>query len=228
MDGTLLDTMGIWDSAPLALLAEHGVACTEQVASTFHGLGFEAAAEHLSRTYLPQYAPETLMEQIVARVTEAYCTRVQPKPGAGELLRELSQRGIPLALVTSNRRALAEAAFQRLGWQDFFRVLITAREFGSSKQSPEIFRYAASQLGAVPENCPVFEDSLPPARAASSLGMPVVAVLDPADRQHWQELSALAVEAVRDFTKLQLVLRPQQAQSSDSENRKGLNYGTEI
>ena len=97
MDGTLLDTMGIWDSAPLALLAEHGVACTEQVASTFHGLGFEAAAEHLSRTYLPQYAPETLMEQIVARVTEAYCTRVQPKPGAGELLRELSQRGIPLA-----------------------------------------------------------------------------------------------------------------------------------
>ena len=63
MDGTLLDTMGIWDSAPLALLAEHGIACTEQIASTFHGLGFEVAAEHLSRTYLPQYSPEALMEQ---------------------------------------------------------------------------------------------------------------------------------------------------------------------
>lgn len=217
MDGTLLDTMGIWDSAPLALLAERGVRCTEQIASTFHGLGFEAAAEHLSRTYLPQYAPETLMEQIVERVTEAYRDEVKPKPGAGELLQELSRQGIPLAVVTSNRRALAEAAFRRLGWQDFFRVLITAREFGCSKQSPEIFSFVASQLGAEPGRCLVFEDSLQPAQAASSLGMSVVAILDPADRQHWQQLSALAVEAVQDFTKLQLVLRPQQAQPSDSD-----------
>ena len=87
--------------------------------------------------------------------------------------------------------------------------MITAREFGSSKQSPEIFRYAASQLGAEPAQCLVFEDSLPPAQAAVSIGMSVVAILDAADRQHWQQLSALAVDAERDFTQLQLVLRPQ-------------------
>ena len=209
MDGTLLDTMGIWDSAPLALLAEHGIACTEQIASTFHGLGFEVAAEHLSRTYLPQYSPEALMEQIVQRITDAYRSEVEPKPGATALLQELARQGIPVAVVTSNRRPLAEAAFRRLGWQDFSRVLITAREFGGSKQSPEIFRYAASQLGAEPAQCLVFEDSLPPAQAAVSIGMSVVAILDAADRQHWQQLSALAVDAERDFTQLQLVLRPQ-------------------
>lgn len=157
------------------------------------------------------------MEQIVQRVTEAYRNTVQPKPGAAELLQELARQKIPMAIVTSNRRALAEAAFQRLGWRDFFRVLITAREFGVSKQSPEIFRYAAAQLGVETTQCLVFEDSLPPAQAAVSAGMSVVAILDAADRQHWQQLSALAVAAGKDFTRLQLVLRPQQAHSSDSD-----------
>lgn len=202
MDGTLLDTMGLWESAPVELLRERGVACTGRMAAAFHGLGFEAAAEHLSRTYLPQCRPEELMEAIIRRLQRAYEREVQPKPGAETLLRELTGRGLPLALLTANRREMAEAALDRLRWTGYFQTVVTAQEFGASKGEPSIFQHTAALLHAPPERCAVFEDSLAPARAAASLGMPVVAVLDPAAQADWDALRELAAGAVHTLAEL--------------------------
>lgn len=195
MDGTLLDTMGAWETAPLELLRARGVDCTEQMASAFHGLGFEAAAEHISRTYLPDCSPEALMEEIVDRLRRFYREEAAAKPGAEELLRCLAGRGIPMALLTSNRLDLAQAALSRLGWLGYFRLIAAAREYGMSKSDPELFRRVAEELETPPERCVVFEDSLAPAQAAAAAGMRVMAVLDGASRGDWSALRALAEDA---------------------------------
>ncbi len=204
MDGTLLDTMGAWETAPLDLLRERGVDCTEQMASAFHGLGFEAAAEYISRTYLPSCRSEELMEEIVDRLCRFYREEARPKPGAEDLLRRLAERGIPMALLTANRRDLAQAALERLGWMEYFRFIASAREYGMRKSDPELFRLVAERLGTPPERCVAVEDSLAPARAAAAAGMRVMAVLDGASRADWDALRALAEDAAGEPGELRI------------------------
>lgn len=198
MDGTLLDTMGAWEAAPMDLLRERGVTCTERMAAAFHGLGFEAAAEHISQAYLPDCRPEELMEEIVARLHRFYREAAPAKPGAEDLLRRLAGRRIPMAILTSNRRELACAALDRMGWRKYFRFILSARECGMTKSDPELFRLAAERLEAPPERCLVFEDSLAPAKAAAATGMRVMAVLDQSSRADWPALRALAEASARD------------------------------
>lgn len=97
MDGTLLDTMGAWEAAPMDLLRERGVTCTERMAAAFHGLGFEAAAEHISQAYLPDCRPEELMEEIVARLHRSIGRRPGQARGGGPAAAAGGRR-IPMAI----------------------------------------------------------------------------------------------------------------------------------
>lgn len=100
-----------------------------------------------------------------------------PMPGAMELLDDLRQRNIPVALVTSSN----DLKMQHL-WSDMpelkekFDVIITGDEVSHSKPNPEGYLTAAHRLGVDPSKCVVFEDSLQGVKAGKAAGAYVVGV----------------------------------------------------
>lgn len=191
MDGTLLDSMYVWDTVGETVLRRHGIAApdglreamrdktVEEVARYFRALGAQASAEQLIR-------------EINDVPYEKYLREVQPKPGAEAFLRRLHRQGTPMCVVSSTDAASIRAAFDRLHLTELFDFLLSTSDFGSGKDKPEIFRAAARRLGGKPEETVVFEDALYAVRTAKAAGFPVVALEDRRAAAEKPELERLA------------------------------------
>lgn len=100
------------------------------------------------------------------------------KPGARELLSELSRRGLPMAVATSTSTAQAIQKLERAGIHLHFRAIVGGDQVAHSKPHPDIYLRAAGVLGVAPGWCLALEDSANGVRAATAAGMIVVQVPD--------------------------------------------------
>jgi beta-phosphoglucomutase len=80
---------------------------------------------------------------------------------------------LPLALVSSGSRPGIEQLLGRLGWFDFFEVIVTGEDTSQSKPSPEPYLLAAKKLGIDSTHIAVFEDSVAGIESAKRAGMSV-------------------------------------------------------
>ncbi|GAA4227896.1 HAD superfamily hydrolase (TIGR01509 family) [Streptosporangium album] len=192
MDGTLVDTEGLWWEACAAVAAELGLDLTE--ADTTHVLGrpIERTAAHLVRRSARRDGPFPDAEDIAecdrlspdaetvgARLTEAFAERiargVTPLPGAIRLLDELGAAGVPVALVSASPRRIVDMVLRTVGAQRF-RTVVAAEDTARAKPLPDPYLKAAAALGARPAECVAVEDSPTGLAAARAAGCQVVAV----------------------------------------------------
>jgi pseudouridine-5'-monophosphatase len=103
-------------------------------------------------------------------------------PGAERFVRAVRERGLPMAVATSSERNLYDLKVRPHGWFSLFDAVVCGDDprVGARKPAPDIFLVAARDLGASPEGCVVFEDSVAGVEAALAAGMRVVALPDPA------------------------------------------------
>jgi HAD superfamily hydrolase (TIGR01509 family) len=97
-------------------------------------------------------------------------------PGAARLVADLRATGYPLAVASASNRDWLVRWLTKFDLVDYFQVLAGGDNVNQSKPAPDVYLFAAAQLGIKPERCLVFEDSLTGVQAAKSAGMTVVAV----------------------------------------------------
>ena len=105
-------------------------------------------------------------------------------PGFETFVRQLRQRGVRTAVVTSSNRVKMEAVYQaHPEFRGLFDAILTSEDFSASKPDPDCYLKAARRLGASREECVVFEDSFNGLRSGRAAGMHVVglATTNPAD-----------------------------------------------
>ena len=183
LDGTLLDSMGIWDTIATDYLRSCGVMPHPDVDDAVRILSMEDAAQYFIREYgLTRTVPE-IVQEVSGLVTDFYRLHVQLKPGAAALLASLARRGVKLCAATSGDGTLARAALARCGILPLLGRVFTCAEVGHGKDSPEIYEAARAYLGtSVPETA-VFEDALHALQTAKRAGFFTVAVADPSARR---------------------------------------------
>lgn len=100
------------------------------------------------------------------------------KAGARELLQDLFDLGVPLAVATSTRAARARIKLARSGIDSYFSHVVTSSDVAHAKPAPDLYLLAAERLGIPPHECMAVEDSEFGVRAASAAGMRVIQVPD--------------------------------------------------
>ena len=100
------------------------------------------------------------------------------KPHAREVLQHLRQRGICLALCTSNAAEVVAEYLRIAGWEHAFDQVITGEMVASSKPAPDIYLRGAELLGLDPAECAGVEDSYNGVRAVRAAGMYSVMIPD--------------------------------------------------
>jgi HAD superfamily hydrolase (TIGR01509 family) len=175
MDGTLVDTEPYWIEAEHEIVAEHGGVWTEEHAHALVGNPLIVSAEYIRAHGGVDLPPEEIVDRLLERVVAAVRRRVPWRPGARELLDELTGDGVPCALVTMSWTPLADAILDRLP-AGTFEVVVTGDEVRHGKPHPEPYLTAAELLGVRPEDCLAIEDSPTGVASAAAAGVPVVAV----------------------------------------------------
>ena len=179
MDGTMLDSNGIWREVDEAFLAKRGLPYTkayyEGVAHTIFPLAAVFTKEFCR---LPE-STEEIMAEWMEMAGDAYATRVPVKPWVREFLMHCQAENIPCIVLTSSVPAHCRSALHHLKLEPFFQRVIFAQELGMEKKNPETFLEAARLMGVSPAECTVFDDSVEACRGARAAGMRAVGVYDP-------------------------------------------------
>jgi len=177
-DGTLFDSMFIWDTAGETYLRSIGKAPAENLQTVLKPMSLYQSAVYLKEQYSIPLSVEDIMSGVNRTVEAFYLDMVLPKPGVVELLEALCRKGVSMCIATATERYQVEAALERCGMRHLFSEIFTCTEVGSGKDQPFIFRKAMEHLQTDRSNTVVVEDAWHAIRTAKDDGFVVAAVYD--------------------------------------------------
>lgn len=192
-DGTLADSMWVWDDVDRIFLEKRSLPYSEEFAEMIAVLGFERGADFVIEHFGLDEEPEDIIEEWKSLAEDGYANHVQLKPGAKEYLEYCKDQGVPMAIATSLQRHLLEPALKNNGILELFDAICVCDELQcGGKSNPTVYLEAAKLLGVPAEQCAIFEDVATAARSAKKTGAYVVGVLDEHKQQATEELIAIA------------------------------------
>ena len=186
LDGTLVDSMWIWDNIGEAYLRSLEIEPRENLAETFKTFTLEQAAEYYREHYGVTLSVNEIVDGVNKMVAEIYRTKVTLKSGVREFLETLKSYDIKMCVATVTDRPIVEDVLVNLGIRDFFSGIFTCAEVGYNKETPHIYRAALKALGTKKDETVVFEDALHALITAKKDGFMVAAVYDRHERNQTQ------------------------------------------
>jgi len=199
LDGTLLDSMFIWNTIGEDYLRSLSKEPHENLKEAFMTLTLEEAAEYYREHYGVSLSVKEIVDGVNAMVEGAYRTKVTLKHGGADYLRWLNEKRVRMCIATVTDRYLAEETLERLGVRHFFSEIFTCAEVGYGKDNPIIYRKALEHLGTKKEETVVFEDAFFALKTAKTDGFYTVGVYDRYEKRQ-DELKKLSNHYVRDYT----------------------------
>lgn len=188
VDGTLLDSMPMWDHAGERFLQSLGITAEPNLEKVLFSITMEQGAAYMKEHYQLKLSVSEIRQGINHTIEQFYAYEAMPKSGVADFLAFLDAQGIPMTIATSTDRCHIEAALQRLNLLHYFKKIFTCSEVGCGKQHPLIFRQAAECMHTRPEETWVFEDACHAARTAYQDGFQVVGVYDESSADVQEEL----------------------------------------
>lgn len=202
LDGTLVDSMWMWKSIDVEYLGRFGYACPEDLQKAIEGMSFTETALYFKERFKLPGTIQEIKDDWTKMSIEKYRKEVPLKAGARAFLSELSRRGLPMGIATSNGREMVDAVLLSQGVKDFFANITIGCEVAKGKPSPDIYLKVAEHLHVPPCQCLVFEDVPAGIRAGKAAGMTVVAVEDNFSREMRVEKAALADYFIESYLEL--------------------------
>lgn len=189
MDGTLLDSMPVWDRLSQRVLRPYGVTVTPRDYAALEAKTQFQGAQYFLNTYPSlSLSAQQLVTEMNDMICKRYETIARPKNGVFSLLNGLSGRSVSMAVATLTDRRHAEKALQDRDMLRYFDFLLTIEDVGVSKRDPTIYLQAAEKLRCSPAECMVFEDAPYAAQSAKRAGFLVCGVAEPAYAKGLREL----------------------------------------
>ncbi len=175
MDGLLIDSEPLWLKAQQTTLQElYGLNLSKQDLHPFQGVASRSFCQSMSKKYPSHSINEAILLDTLIIKMQACIEQAPLLPGAKELLKWLQRQSRPIAIASSSPLSLINKV---IGKYDLtVDVIASGEEVSRSKPHPMIFELAAQRLGARPEQCRIWEDSIAGVIAAKAAGMQVVAI----------------------------------------------------
>lgn len=205
-DGTLLDSMPMWNRVFPDWLRSHGIADARALADKYEYMNFEDECFFFHDEYGVCESRQAALDEVRERVAWEYAHTVRPFPGVRAFLDELVAADIPLAIGSSTSVPLLRQALGAHGLLGYFRAILYTGDVGADKQHPDIYLAARDALGASTETTWVFEDAPFGAKTARDAGFPVVALLNDHDGRDEGFMAAHSDILAHGYPELSLAL----------------------
>ena len=176
LNGTILEDEDEYGKAFNIVLKSLGVDSQTEFPQT-KGIGVKENWVKLIEKYkiTTQKTPEILaketQDEYLAQISE-----ITVRPGFTDFVEHLKEKGVEIALATSNTWEVTDKILDTVNLQGIFDAVTTGDEVLYNKPDPEIFTLTADKLGVERYECLVVEDSASGIEAGLEAGMKVVAI----------------------------------------------------
>lgn len=178
LDGTLIDSMGIWHDIDIEYLEQFGYTVPEDLQKCIEGMHFREVAIYFKERFNIPDSIEKIEADWNEMALQKYAEEVPVKAGAVELIKWGKEQGLKLAISTSNSRPLVETFVKTRNLEQYFDYILSGDDIYKSKPDPYVYLLCAEKLKVNPSECLVFEDIIPGIMAGKNAGMEVCAVED--------------------------------------------------
>lgn len=202
VDGTLLDSMEIWEDVGVRYLNKIGIEAEPDLGTILFTMSLPEGAAYVKEHYHLSQEPDEIINGVLGIISNYYEEIAPLKPGVAEFLKELSKKDIRMTVATSNNKEEVEAAFKRTGLASYFERIFTCEEVGAGKTKPDIYLEAAKYMGTKPEETVVFEDVLHAVRTAKDAGFLVVGLYDEASKTEQKQIQREADWYCKEISEL--------------------------
>lgn len=206
LDGTLLDSMWVWERVDREFLAKRGFSVPPDYGDAIAPLGFPAAAAYTVKRFGLQEEPQAIMKEWNEMAVWEYSHEVGLKPNAERFLKRLKEAGIGLAVATASHEELFLPALHNNGILELFDAVVTVHEVKRGKGFPDIYERAADLLGLPAKDCAVFEDIYAGVMGARMGGFQVVGVRDASSAGDEMRIREAADYYIKDYAEMDPVL----------------------
>ncbi len=177
LDGTLVDSMRAWTDGTVKLLDEAGIGNKDEIIRTITPLGAKGAAEYLIKVGIKGTAEE-LLHSIEENMIYQYSHVIRLKRGAEAYIKELSDKGDRLFVLTASPHKTTDACLKNNGVFDLFERVFTIDDFGLFKSDTRIYDEAAERIGVKNDEITFYDDNIIALETAKKAGLHVVGVYD--------------------------------------------------
>lgn len=192
MDGTLLDTNGLWWELPAMLLARDNIQCPQALQSLLGKESCGVMARHLINARVLPYTMEEIWPIFYGMMEEQYRSRATWAPGAQAMLLALQRQGIPCCVATATPLQVAFHALETCGVLPYIAFAQSCHTLALGKDKPAFFHAIAQQFGVPITECVVVEDALYAIRSAKKAGATVWAIADRWMADDWTQIQQVA------------------------------------
>ncbi len=203
LDGTLLDSMSVWENVDRDFLEENGCVYSPVVSDTVKKMTIYDSADYFKREFSLEHSCEYIINRIEEMVSEKYFYSIPLKNGVYETVKRLHEGGIKMCVATATYNRLAEAALKRLGLYDMLDFILTCSDVGSGKDDPEIFLRSAEKMGFDISETAVIEDSLHCIETAKKADFFTIGIYDTIAEGEWEKICEISDIAVKNINEIE-------------------------
>jgi|AntRauTorcE11897_2_1112592.scaffolds.fasta_scaffold01985_4 HAD superfamily hydrolase (TIGR01509 family) len=180
MDGVLVESETYWTEEMRDIIDVAYPPGADVTPADLTGISIYDQYDTVGAEYEMRVGREEYFELYEERAEAIYTEKAEVTDGAADLVRELTDAGVPVGLATSSFPQWVEWVLDRLDLEGVFDTEVLAPELDRpGKPEPFIYEEAARRLGISPEGCLVVEDSASGIEAASRAGAYVLAYRPP-------------------------------------------------
>ncbi len=198
-DGTLADSMWMWDRLLLDFLKNHNLPVDEKILNDVCHMSMTQSAPYVKERYNLSLTAEEIFDIWMEMAYRAYAEEICLKPGAEEYLRKLKKDGVKLAIVTACDPKLLTACLEHNGVCSLFDTIVYTDDVGKGKNFPDIYIEALRRLGTKAEQSMLFEDIPIALKVGKSIGLQTVAVVR---EKNGSEAETVGDRCISDFYEL--------------------------
>lgn len=202
LDGTLIDSIGIWNKIDIDYLSRYGKERPKNLQEKISHLTFRETAQYFQQTFNINETIEKIIGDWHDMALDSYKNKTPLKCGAKEFLEFLHKSKIKIGLATSNSIDLLETTLKAHDIYDLFDAITTTAEVSRNKDFPDVYLLAAKKLNIPAERCLVFEDLPVAILGAKKGGMKVAGVYDDHNKEFWNYIQQISDFSIRDYTEL--------------------------
>lgn len=172
IDGTLVETMDIWDNAIKNLMRFFEFEYSKEDLKSVWNMEFIDSAKYTIEKFNLKCDTQSFLKKLKELSIEEYKkSDIRLKKGVLKLLNFLKQNNIKLAVASSLGKSQYETVLEKIGIKDYFDIICSSVDLGTKKSERFIFKQISKNLNINCKNMVFFEDDINSATGAKKAGV---------------------------------------------------------
>lgn len=202
-DGTVFDSMHIWQGVKFQFFDRIGLVLTKEEKEEFKGLYLLDSIKLANERFDLKMTDKELFNEFFTLIKEKYLADTEPKNDIIEFLEKLKAKGVKMGIATATGEPALIAVLEKFNMLHYFQEIYSTYTVGASKTEPKVYDVVLNELGTEKQTTWIFEDALYAAKTAKKAGYNVVGIYDKSEPEQ-EELKKLVDIYIHNYNELDI------------------------